>query len=114
MRGAWIGFSWGHTRKHFIRAVLESIGYEYAWYLRILRGLAPQLDLIGARVIGGGAKSEAWNQIKAGAQGMRDLGKRADCGESFWNDHRHSSSGNGSGAVGRKVDVAESCLASYL
>jgi xylulokinase len=65
MRGAWIGFSWGHARKHFIRAVLESIGYEYAWYLRILRGLAPQLDLIGARVIGGGAKSEAWNQIKA-------------------------------------------------
>jgi xylulokinase len=65
MRGAWIGFSWGHARKHFIRAVLESIGYEYAWYLRILRGLAPELDLIGARVIGGGAKSEAWNQIKA-------------------------------------------------
>ncbi len=65
MRGAWIGFSWGHTRKHFARAILESIGYEYAWYLRILGGLAPELDLIGARVIGGGAKSEAWNQIKA-------------------------------------------------
>jgi xylulokinase len=65
MRGAWIGFSWGHSRKHFFRAILESIGYEYAWYLRILRGLAPELNLIGARVIGGGAKSEAWNQIKA-------------------------------------------------
>jgi len=45
--------------------MLESIGYEYAWYLRILRELAPELNLIGARVIGGGAKSEAWNQIKA-------------------------------------------------
>jgi len=65
MRGAWIGFSWGHTQKHFFRAIVESIGYEYAWYLRILRGLAPELDLIGARAIGGGAKSEAWNQIKA-------------------------------------------------
>lgn len=65
MRGAWIGFSWGHTQKHFFRAIVESIGYEYAWYLRILRGLAPELSLIGARVIGGGAKSEAWNQIKA-------------------------------------------------
>ena len=65
MRGAWIGFSWGHTRKHFFRAILESIGYEYAGYLRILRGLAPELNLIGARVIGGGAKSEVWNQIKA-------------------------------------------------
>jgi xylulokinase len=65
MRGAWIGFSWGHTRRHFFRAILESIGYEYAWYLRILRELAPELNLIGTRVIGGGAKSEAWNQIKA-------------------------------------------------
>jgi len=65
MRGAWIGFSWSHTRKHFSRAILESIGYEYAWYLRILRELVPELNLIGARVIGGGAKSEDWNQIKA-------------------------------------------------
>jgi xylulokinase len=65
MRGAWVGFSWGHTRKHFFRAILESIAYEYAWYLRILRELVPELSLIGARVIGGGAKSQAWNQIKA-------------------------------------------------
>jgi xylulokinase len=65
MRGAWNGFSWGHTSKHFFRAILESIGYEYAWYLRILRGLAPELGFVEARVIGGGARSEAWNQIKA-------------------------------------------------
>jgi xylulokinase len=65
MRGAWIGFSWGHTRKHFFRAIAESIGYEYAWYLRILREVAPEVHLIEARVIGGGAKSEVWNQIKA-------------------------------------------------
>ena len=65
MRGAWIGFSWAHTRNHFFRAILESIGYEYAWYLRILRGLSPELNLVEARVIGGGAKSETWNQIKS-------------------------------------------------
>src|ERR1039458_7699806 len=65
MRGAWIGFSWRHTRKHFFRAIAESIGYEYAGYLRILRELVPELCLTEARVIGGGAKSEAWNQIKA-------------------------------------------------
>jgi xylulokinase len=65
MKGAWIGFSWTHTRKHFFRAILESIGFEYAWYLQILRGLTPELNLIGARVIGGGAKNEGWNQIKA-------------------------------------------------
>ncbi len=65
MRGAWIGFSWTHTRKHFLRAILESIGYEYAWYLRILRDLSPQLNLLQARVIGGGAKCAIWNQIKS-------------------------------------------------
>jgi xylulokinase len=65
MRGAWIGFSWAHTRNHFFRAMLESIGYEYAWYLRILRGLSPELNLVEARVIGGGARSETWNQIKS-------------------------------------------------
>ena len=91
MRGAWIGFSWAHTRKHFFRAILESIGYEYAWYLRILRGLSPELNLVDARVIGGGAKSETWNQIKSDilsrsvratrAGRMRNLGKRNDRGQ---------------------------------
>ena len=65
MKGAWLGFSWTHTRKHFFRAILESIGFEYAWYLQILREMAPGMDLLEARVIGGGAKSEIWNQIKA-------------------------------------------------
>jgi xylulokinase len=65
MRGAWLGFSWGHTRNDLFRAILESVAYEYAWYLRILRGLAPKLNLVEARVIGGGAKRDAWNQIKA-------------------------------------------------
>jgi xylulokinase len=65
MKGAWVGFSWTHTRKHFFRAILESIGYEYAWYLQILRELSPGMDLLEARVIGGGAINENWNQIKA-------------------------------------------------
>jgi xylulokinase len=78
MRGAWLGFSWGHTREHFFRAILESIGYEYAWYLRILRGLNPELNLLEARVIGGGAKSELWNQIKADILSVpyQQLGRR--------------------------------------
>lgn len=70
MRGAWIGFSWGHTQGHLFRAILESIGYEYAYYLRIIRGLFPDLKLIQARVIGGGARSQVWNQIKADILGV--------------------------------------------
>lgn len=65
MRGAWIGFSWSHTQAHFARAVLESIAFEYAWYLSILSANLPDLKLVEARAVGGGARSQAWNQIKA-------------------------------------------------
>jgi xylulokinase len=70
MRGAWLGFSWGHSRAHFFRAVLESIAYEYAWYLRVLGEHIPNLELTEARVVGGGARSDEWNQIKANVLGV--------------------------------------------
>ncbi len=70
MRGAWLGFSWGHTQAHFDRSVLESVAYEYAYYLGILRELIPDLKLYEARVIGGGAHSPVWNQIKADVLGV--------------------------------------------
>lgn len=65
MRGAWIGFSWGHTQAHFFRAILESVAFEYAYYLQILKEMLPDLQLVEARAIGGGARSTSWNQIKA-------------------------------------------------
>ncbi|MDO9302027.1 MAG: FGGY family carbohydrate kinase [Anaerolineales bacterium] len=65
MRGAWVGVSWSHSQAHFARAILESIAYEYAYYLKILTELLPELKLVEARVVGGGARSKAWNQIKA-------------------------------------------------
>ncbi len=65
MRGAWLGVSWSHTQAHFTRAILESIAYEYAYYLKILRQSLPELVLLEARVVGGGARSDVWNQIKA-------------------------------------------------
>jgi xylulokinase len=70
MRGAWTGFSWGHTQAHFARSVLESVAYEYAYYLNILRELIPNLDLFEARVVGGGGRSPVWNQIKADVLGI--------------------------------------------
>jgi len=65
MRGAWIGLSWSHSRSHMIRAALESVAFEYAYYMGILKELLPDLSFVEARVIGGGAKSRVWNQIKA-------------------------------------------------
>ncbi len=70
MRGAWVGFSWTHTQAHFFRAVLESVAYEYAYYLSILTELLPDLRLTEARAVGGGARSTAWNQIKADVLGV--------------------------------------------
>jgi xylulokinase len=65
MRGVWIGFTWLHTQPHFLRAMLESIAFEYAYYLRILRQLLPGQQFSQARAAGGGSKSPLWNQIKA-------------------------------------------------
>jgi xylulokinase len=48
-----------------LRALIESVAYEYAYYLCILRELLPTLKLIQARAVGGGARSPIWNQIKA-------------------------------------------------
>jgi len=70
VRGAWLGFSWGHTQAHFARAILEGIAYEYAYYLSILRNLSANLDLIEVRAVGGGAASTVWNQIKVNVLGV--------------------------------------------
>ena len=65
MRGAWIGLSWSHRQEHLIRAMLESVAFEYAYYLKIMRELLPDQNFFEARGVGGGAKSAVWNQIKS-------------------------------------------------
>ncbi len=65
MRGAWIGLSWSHSQAHLIRAMLESVAYEYGYYLGIMRNLLPDQNFYQARAMGGGTKSLVWNQIKA-------------------------------------------------
>jgi xylulokinase len=70
MRGVWAGFSWGHTSAHFYRAILESVAFEYAWYLRILSQEVEGLRLLETRAAGGGARSRVWNQIKADVLGV--------------------------------------------
>ena len=62
--------SWSHSQAHFFRAILESVAFEYAYYLRILRELLPGLQLTAARVAGGGARGAAWNQLKADVLGV--------------------------------------------
>lgn len=70
VRGAWVGFTWTHTKAHFYRAVLESIAYDYAAALAVVREYIPSVHFSEVRVIGGGAKSDLWNQIKADVLGV--------------------------------------------
>jgi xylulokinase len=63
-RGAWVGLTSAHTRGHLFRAILEGIAYEYGhWADLALAEVATELH--EARVLGGGARSAIWNQIKA-------------------------------------------------
>ena len=70
MRGAWVGLNRRHGRGHLVRAILESVAYEYAGYLRVLLELHPELRPDETRVIGGGARNAIWNKIKASVLGV--------------------------------------------
>ena len=71
VRGMWLGQSWFHRKEHFYRALLEGIAYEYASVLAVMKENYPELPLTEVRVIGGGARSDLWNQIKADVMGIR-------------------------------------------
>jgi xylulokinase len=50
--------------------MLESVAFEYAYYLKILREQIPALKILEARVVGGGARSAIWNEIKSNVLGV--------------------------------------------
>jgi len=70
VRGSWMGFTWTHTKAHFYRALLEGIGYDFAQALAVVRDYFPDVSFSEVRVIGGGANSDLWNQIKADVLGL--------------------------------------------
>jgi xylulokinase len=70
VRGAWLGFTWTHQKAHFYRALLESIAYDYAQTLDVMREYCPDVIFRQVSVIGGGANSNLWNQIKADVLGL--------------------------------------------
>ncbi|HJQ14189.1 MAG TPA: FGGY family carbohydrate kinase [Anaerolineales bacterium] len=68
-RGTFSGFTLAHTRAHFVRALLE--GSAFAVRDITTQMQASGLDLRELRVVGGGAKSRLWNQIKADVTGLQ-------------------------------------------
>ncbi len=62
-RAAWVGLTLGHDRRHLLRALLEGVAFSF-------RSIQDWVESCGAEVIdvrcvGGQARSEVWNQIKA-------------------------------------------------
>jgi xylulokinase len=78
-RGAWVGLTAGHELGHMFRALLEGIAYEYAEWAELVRETGQELR--EARVLGGGAASRLWNQIKADVLGIDWIPTlRQECG----------------------------------
>ncbi len=61
-RGAFVGLTVRHTRRHMARAVMEGVAFGLRDSLEIIR---EQGDVREIRVAGGGAASEVWLQILA-------------------------------------------------
>jgi xylulokinase len=64
-RGVFYGITLTHTRGHFARSIMEAIAF-------LIRRDLEGLSLMGAgakeiRILGGGARSRVWSQIKANA-----------------------------------------------
>lgn len=70
IRGMWIGHSWSHKKEHFYRSLLESFAYEYGCVLDVMRKTYPGVSMNEVRIIGGGARSSFWTQIKTDVLGI--------------------------------------------
>ena len=62
-KGVWFGFTLQHTRAHFMRSVMESLGYIVKRNIDSLADMGIEVKEI--RSLGGGSKSDVWNQIKS-------------------------------------------------
>src|SRR5271157_1555468 len=67
-RGTYFGFTLAHTRGHFVRALLEGSAYAVRDITDQMQKLGLSLEQI--RVVGGGAQSRLWRQMKADVTGL--------------------------------------------
>ncbi|KKI94011.1 xylulose kinase [Bacillus sp. SA1-12] len=63
IRASFIGMEGSHTKKDFVRAVLEGITFSLHESIEIFRDSGKKIETITS--IGGGAKNETWLQIQA-------------------------------------------------
>lgn len=63
--GQWFGMKFYHGRGHMFKSIMESIAFEYQFYLDRMRDLYPHLQISEVLASAGGAKSEEFTQVKA-------------------------------------------------
>ncbi|MBM7555655.1 xylulokinase [Halanaerobacter jeridensis] len=62
-RGVYFGISGKHSQGHFVRSLLEGVSFGLKDSLELIKEQGVEIDEV--RVIGGGAKSDLWQQILA-------------------------------------------------
>jgi sugar (pentulose or hexulose) kinase len=67
-RGGFAGITLNHGGPHFVRAVMEGVALAMGRDLAIFRRLGVAVDEVFC--VGGGARNELWNQIKADVLGV--------------------------------------------
>jgi len=66
-KGVFYGATLRHTKGHFIRSIMEAIGFIVMRNIRAVESMG--IDVGEIRVLGGGSRSDGWNQIKADITG---------------------------------------------
>jgi xylulokinase len=62
-RGAWVGLTLDHDRRHLVRSLLEGVAFSFRSIQEWLT--ANGAMVVDVRCVGGQARSDIWNQIKA-------------------------------------------------
>jgi xylulokinase len=79
------GIFWGitstHNLKHFYRAILEGVAYNYIVALNIFNNIGANISRV--TMVGGETQNKLWNQIKADALGMPIYIPRNSTGSPF-------------------------------
>jgi xylulokinase len=66
-RGVLYGFTLRHGRSHFVRAIMEAVGFIVRRNIQVIEGIGVPVREI--RALGGGARSRVWKQIEADITG---------------------------------------------
>ena len=67
-RGAWVGLTIAHDRRHLLRSILEGVAFSFRAVHELLAAEGTPARRV--HLVGGQARSALWNQIKADVLGL--------------------------------------------